>query len=113
MLADESGSKWKKKYPLLTAWQQSRGLTADGMFGPKSALAMGAELGTLPIVRYWPKAAQKEPALAAYRESLLEESAVAPEPRKSQLVAATTREQGQAFGSVQGPIGLTIDLGDL
>jgi hypothetical protein len=111
MLQDESGPNWKKKYPSLMTWQGKRGLTTDGKFGPGSALRMAQEIGTLPIVRFWPKGSQREPAVQAFRELLIEEAQNAPEPRKSQLYAATEREQGQGFGRGQEAIATLIDLG--
>jgi hypothetical protein len=109
MLADEGGSEktWKKIYPALKAWQSNRGWgkggksAADGKFGPGTALAMAQEIGTLPIVRYWPKGTLPETALEPYRQSLLEVAATKGEPHRAQLINSANREEGQSFGPVK------------
>lgn len=111
MLTDEAGPNWKRKLPQVMTWQAKRELTADGKYGPGTALRMAQEIGTIPIVRFWPSGSQKEPAVQAFRELLAEEAATAPEPRKSQLYAAIEREQGQGFGRGQEAIKMLIELG--
>jgi hypothetical protein len=101
LLADEATNGWKKKSPAVQAWQKSRGLKQDGQFGPKSALVVAAEVGTVPIVRYWPAGAQQAKAVRDYQATLLELANAAPEPRASQLRVSAQREQGQGFGSKQ------------
>lgn len=101
LLADEATNGWKKKSPAVQAWQKSRGLKQDGQFGPKSALTVAGEIGTVPIVRYWPAGAQQAKAVRDYQAALLELANAAPEPRASQLRVSAQREQGQGFGSKQ------------
>ncbi len=101
LLAAEATPNWKRKSPEVQAWQKSRGLKQDGEFGPKSALTVAGEIGTVPIVRYWPKGAQQAKAVRDYQAALLELANTAPEPRASQLRVSAQREQGQGFGSKQ------------
>jgi len=100
LLRAEASAGWKKIDPAVMAWQKSRGLVQDGKFGPKSAIVVASEIGTVPIVRYWPQGSYKEgPWLNQYRSALLELAAKATEPRASQLRHSAEREQGQGFGS--------------
>lgn len=108
MLARETTGDWKRQEPALALWQRERDLTADKKFGPQSALTMAEETGLLPIVRFWPKGAQKAQAVEDYQEDLLELASKAEEPRRSQLKAAAEREQGQGFGRNPIPITPTI-----
>lgn len=101
LLTDEASASWKKKSAEVQAWQKSRGLKQDGQFGPKSALTVAGEIGTVPIVRYWPTGAQQSKAVRDYQAALLELANAAPEPRASQLRVSAQREQGQGFGSKQ------------
>jgi hypothetical protein len=110
MLAEEGTANWKRKYPELGAWQASRGRVVDQMFGTGDALAMAKEIGTLPIIRYWPKGTTRETALEPFRNSLLTLSATAPEPRRAQLIMAASREQGQSFSAPSSPIRTLINL---
>ena len=110
MLARETTADWKRQEPALALWQRERGLTADKKFGPQSALTMAEETGLLPIVRFWPKGAQKAQAVEDYQEDLLELASKAEEPRRSQLKAAAEREQGQGFGRNPAPITPTISI---
>lgn len=111
MLADEANpTGWKKKYPALGKWQAARGLTADQAFGPGSAKRMAQEIGTLPIVRFWPKGTLPQTALGPYREALQAIAATAPEPRRAQLLMSANREQGQAFGTPPKPITPLVSL---
>lgn len=110
MLSEEGTPNWKRKYPELGAWQAARGRTVDQMFGPGDALAMAQEIGTLPIIRFWPRGTLPQTALEPYRNQLLTISATAPEPRRAQLVMAASREQGQGFGSTTRPVQTLINL---
>lgn len=101
LLADEATATWKRKSAAVQAWQKSRGLKQDGEFGPKSAITVAQEIGTVPIVRYWPTGAQQVKAVRDYQAALLALANSAPEPRASQLRIAAQREQGQGFGSHQ------------
>ena len=103
LLADEaSGKGWKRLYPEVAEWQRSRGLKVDKRFGMVTALRVAQELGTLPLVRYWPKGSQQAKVVNEYRDALEALAAGAPEPRKAQLLAASAREQGQAFAANPG-----------
>lgn len=110
MLALESTSNWKRVEPTLKPWQSKRGLVADGKFGPKSALRMGAETGLLPIVRFWTAGTSPESAVPAYHDGLVALAQQAEEPRATQLYAAVEREQGQAFARNVVPVVPTISL---
>ena len=110
MLGEEGTTRWKRKYPELGAWQASRGLVVDQSFGPGSALRMAQEIGTVPIVRFWPRGTLPQTALEPYRNSLLALAGAAPEPRKSQLIMSANREQGQGFGSSTKPVATLVNL---
>ncbi len=112
MLAQEQNPHWRiAPEPLLAAWQSARGLGKDGQFGTGSALKMAQEIGTLPIIRGWPKGSfPGDGKLAAYRASLQQIANSAPEPRASQLRAAAVREQGQGYGTPETPIVHLITL---
>lgn len=114
MLAQEHSPHWRViPEPTLKTWQAARGLTADGDYGTGTALSMGKEVGTLPIIRGWPKGSYLgDGKLAAYQAALRTLAASAPEPRKSQLIAAAAREQGQGYGTPEKPIATLITLQD-
>ena len=107
LLDSEKLPNWKKIESAVRLWQRGRGLKPDGKFGPATALTVAQETGVLPIVRFWPRAASGRPdkAIEAYRASLVEIAANAPEPRRSQLIASAEREKGQAFGPPTGSKG--------
>jgi hypothetical protein len=102
LLADESNGNWKKMRAEVGAWQKVRGLKADNKFGPVTAERMAHEIGALPLVRYWPKGSVQGPAVEAFRDKLEAIAATAEDPRKSQLLAASAREQGQGFQAKPG-----------
>lgn len=112
MLAQEAGPKWRKApEPTLVTWQKNRGRTQDGNFGTGDALVMAREIGTLPIIRGWPKGSYLEGHwLGDYQTNLRQLAQDAPEPRKSQLLAAAQREQGQGWGTPEKPILSQIHL---
>ncbi len=112
MLAQEQNPHWRiAPEPLLIPWQKSRGLTGDGQFGPGTALKMAQEIGTMPIIRGWPKGSfPTDGKLDNYRASLQQIANAAPEPRASQLRAAAVREQGQGYGTPETPIVHLITL---
>lgn len=100
LLTAEGRSGWNIVDPAVQAWQKSRGLVVDGKFGPKSALAVAEEFGTVPIIRFWPKGSQKAPALQNYRAALLEIANHSTDTtRAAQLKVSAQREQAQAFGA--------------
>lgn len=114
MLAQEHSPHWRiSPEPALKPWQQSRKLVVDGLFGPKTALKMAAETGVLPIIRAWPKGtAIQSPDLRNYQAELRRLATSASEPRRSQLLAAAQREQGQGYGTPEKPISTLITLQD-
>lgn len=115
MLAQEAGPKWRKMpEPTLITWQKNRKRTQDGKFGTGDALVMAQEIGTLPIIRAWPKGSFPEGKwLPEYRDALRALAASASEPRKSQLLAAAEREQGQGWGTPEKPILSQIHLAEV
>lgn len=114
MLAQEHSAHWRIiPEPTVKAWQAARGLGADGDFGTGSALKLAAETGMIPIIRGWPKGtALQSPNLKNYQAALRTLAASAPEPRRSQLLAAALREQGQGYGTPETPIATLITLQD-
>lgn len=115
MLAQEAGPKWRKMpEPTLVTWQKNRGRSTDGKFGTGDALVMAKEIGTLPIIRAWPKGSFREGKwVPEYQAALRALAASAPEPRKSQLLAAAEREKGQGFGTPEKPILSQIHLAEV
>jgi hypothetical protein len=86
-------------------------LKQDGQFGPKSALTVAAEIGTVPIVRYWPKGSFPEGRwLSDYQAALQALATSAPEPRSTQLRISAQREAGQGFGSKQSALPLSQQI---
>ncbi len=106
MLAQEAKPHWRIiPEPLLVAWQKARGLTADGDFGTGTALRLAQEIGTIPIIRGWPKGSTPNDGKRAnYQASLQQIANAAPEPRASQLRASAAREAGQGYGTPEKPI---------
>lgn len=104
LLADERRPGWKRESSAVKAWQTSRGLAPDGKFGPKTALRIALEVGTIPIVRFWPVAAGRNPqaALEDYRSGLLTIGRRVGGQHELLLQQSATREQGQAFGPPTG-----------
>lgn len=111
MLGEEATPNWKRKYPELGAWQAARGLKVDQMFGPGSAQRLAQEIGTVPIIRFWPKGTTRETALEPYRNALLTLAGSAEEPRRAQLIMSANREQGQAFASPIVPVKTLVKIG--
>lgn len=111
MLGEEATPNWKRKYPELGAWQAARGLKVDQLFGPASAQRLAQEIGTIPIIRFWPKGTTRGTALEPYRNALLTLAGSAEEPRKAQLIMSANREQGQAFASPIVPVKTLVKIG--
>lgn len=114
MLSQEHSAHWRIiPEPTVAAWQKARGLGSDGDFGTGSALKLAAETGMIPIIRGWPKGtALQSPNLKTYQAALRTLAASATEPRRSQLLAAALREQGQGYGTPETPIATLITLQD-
>ena len=71
LLDREARAGWKTALkPEVKAWQKTRGLVADGLFGEKSALNMARELGTIPLIRFYPKGTSPETEVNKFRDSL-------------------------------------------
>lgn len=106
MLAQEANPHWRIiPEPLLIAWQKARGLKADGDFGTGTALRLAQEIGTIPIIRGWPKGSTPNDGKRANYQAALQQMAnAAPEPRASQLRASAAREAGQGYGTPEKPI---------
>jgi len=111
MLSTEHSPHWRVTDPLLKPWQASRKRTADGAFGTGDALALAQEIGTIPIIRAWPKGSYPgDGKLDNYRASLQQIANSAPEPRASQLRASAARELGQGYGTPEKPIATLITI---
>lgn len=104
LLSAEGSRGWNRVEPTVQAWQKNRtGLKVDGLFGPKTALAVAREFGTLPIIRVWPAGSQKASALQAYRTALIELANSEPDQTHArQLRVSAQREQAQGFGPARG-----------
>lgn len=119
IMLEREGGRWKVEEPLLADWLDARGEPRSTKFGPGSAKLMAEEIGTLPIIRFWPSASGTNPsrALEEYRGALRAIARTKPEPHRSQLIASAEREEGQSFGPPQGDSGrapiadrVTIDI---
>lgn len=103
LLKAEGTAGWNRVEPIVQAWQKPRGLKADGLFGPKTALMVAQEFGTVPIVRVWPAGSTKAKVLQSYRASLQElANGATDQTRAAQLRVSAQREQGQGFGPKRG-----------
>lgn len=105
-LGQEANPHWRISPDAdLKLWQSARKRSVDGNFGTGDALAMAQEIGTIPIIRAWPKGSYLgDGKLEAYRASLQQIANAAPEPRASQLRASAAREEGQGYGTPEKPI---------
>lgn len=114
MLDAESTSGWKRVEPALKDWQAERGRTVDGKFGPGDAKAMAEEIGTLPIIRFWPLATGTNPgrAIDEYRAALRAIASEVGGAHGEQLRQSAVREKGQSFGPPTGNPNAPIALGD-
>lgn len=103
LLTAEGERGWNRAEPTVQAWQKPRGLKVDGLFGPKTALAVAEEFGTVPIIRVWPAGSQKAKALQDYRAALVELAAhTTDDTRAKQLRVSSQREQAQGYGVKRG-----------
>lgn len=100
LLAAERLTNWKNHHKAdVKAWQAARGMTADGLLGPKSAARIAQETKVAPIVRYWPSGSWKGSQVYNDYITTLEG-----------LGVDATREQGQGFGSPPKPITVFAEL---
>lgn len=118
LLAAEEAPGWKQVLGVVRQYQSAKGLVVDGKYGPKTALRVAIDVGTIPIVRFWPTAAGANPqaAVDSYRDGLLEIARNASGAHAQLLRASAARETGQGFGPPQGsngkiPITPTFQLG--
>jgi hypothetical protein len=98
MINAESSKNWKTALSNdIKVWQAVMGLTADGKFGPKSALAMATEVGILPLIRYWASTGgSQSQQLSAYRDALntLATSVAAKNPAQSIALRSSAAYEG-------------------
>lgn len=104
LLTAEASAGWNKADPAVQAWQKVRPpLKVDGLFGPKTALTVAEQFGTVPIIRVWPSGSQKARALQDYRAALIEiANNTSDATRAAQLRVSAQREQGQGYGVARG-----------
>jgi len=103
LLKREASKGWNAADPTVQAWQKKRGLKTDGLFGPKTALTVAEEFGTVPIIRVWPAGSQKAKALQDYRAALIElANSTTDATHAQQLRVSAQREQAQGFGPKRG-----------
>lgn len=112
MINAESSKGWKTALSSdIKSWQSRKGLTADGKFGPKSALAMATEVGILPLIRYWASTGgSQSQQLAAFRTALgaLASSFYAKNPAQSiALRSSQDYEQGQGYSTAPAAVSAT------
>jgi len=100
LLDAETRSGWNKADPNVGVFQKSRGLTVDSKFGPGTALKAALEIGTLPLIRFWPLGSSKAKLLNSYKQSLLELANASTDPvRANQLRLSAAREDARAFST--------------
>lgn len=111
MLAREELPDWKSDLQTeVEEWQSSVELNPDGKFGIKSAVRMAAEVGILPLVRYFPKDTYtkkqaKQRYDAAISDVIKDLNSDLPDSQ-AQIDAITlsmAREKAQAWGNKPGP----------
>lgn len=95
-----AGARGHENKALVKSFQQSAPpLTADGMAGPATLIAVARRgTGVLPLVMYWPKGADQK-TVATYRTALRAIANDAPATVADALRASADREKGQALGS--------------
>ncbi len=104
LLNAEANAGWNVTDPNVKVFQANRGLTQDAKFGPGTALKAALEIGTLPLIRFWPLGTAKATLLQNYQAALLDMANKSPDPaHAAQLRHSAQREQAQAF-SVKGKI---------
>lgn len=115
MINAESSAGWKTALANdIKVWQARMGLTADGKFGPKSAIKMAAEVGVLPLVRYYASTGgTKATQVAAYRAAIeqVASNVASTNPAHSvSLRSSEAYEQGQGYATSPGPVPATARI---
>lgn len=115
MINAESSAGWKTALANdIKVWQARMGLTADGKFGPKSAIKMAAEVGVLPLVRYYASTGgTKATQVAAYRAAIeqVASNVASTNPAHSvSLRSSESYEQGQGYATSPGPVPATARI---
>lgn len=115
MINAESSAGWKTALANdIKVWQARMGLTADGKFGPKSAIKMADEVGVLPLVRYYASTGgTKATQLAAYRTAIgqVASNVYATNPAHSiSLRSSQDYEQGQGYATSPAPVSATARI---
>lgn len=101
--AAEKVAGWKRVYPVVKEWQAFHGRTVDGKFGPKDAVYLAGITGDIPVVRYWPLEAGRNPRAAIDDlHAALRMIAQAKPFLAAGIQRSIARERGQSFGPPQG-----------
>ena len=108
LIAVESERNWKTAMqPEVTEWQRKAGLSADGKFGPNSAVRMADEVSMLPRIRYW-SGWDKSTELKKYRDRINakadEELRQGDSAHASGLRLSAIRETGQGWPNTPAPV---------
>jgi len=111
LLDAETRAGWNVTDPNVLVFQKARGLTADSKFGPGTALAAALELGTLPLIRFWPLGTTKQKALDSYKAALLDMANKSPDPNHAQqLRLSAAREDARAYSTKGKLAALPVDM---
>lgn len=111
LLDAETRSGWNTTDPNVQVFQTNRHLSADGKFGPGTALKAALEIGTLPLIRFWPLGSTKAKLLANYKASLLDLANQSADPvRAAQLRLSANREDARAFSTKGGLPALPLSM---
>ena len=111
LLDAETRAGWNTTDPNVQVFQKARGLTADAKFGPGTALAAAAEIGTLPLIRFWPLGSTKAKLLENYKAALLELANKSPDPNHAQqLRLSAAREDARAYSTKGKLPALPLDM---
>lgn len=111
LLARETAPDWKGDFgPEVALWQKQVGLKNDGKFGPKALERMAAEVGVLPLVRYWSqpvynKATAMKATADIVARAIAKLTPLLPDSEYhiAALKAGLGREQGQALAKNPAP----------
>lgn len=111
LLDAETRAGWNTTDPNVLVFQKARGLTADSKFGPGTALTTALEIGTLPLIRFWPLGTTKAKALQSYKAALLDLANKSADPNHAQqLRISAAREDARAYSTKGGLPALPADM---